>query len=590
MPPVPKGLAGETAIHERPIPLPHPQQRWIRASSPNFTVISSADETRTREITEILESVAGALRRVHPRFDARFTDTTVFIFNRRRDSQPYFELLLNAPRTTAPGAFVVQSDGTSAIVIDSGRPLSTDRTVKHELMHNILAASGSRLPLWLEEGIAEYFSTTVVRDNSVTIGRPITSHYRAIRARGVLPIEDFLAARHGSPITAHASFYPQSWLLVEWMMRTNRRMFYAFVADVEQGMPAADSFRRHFGIEIGTISRSFRLLPARPSAASTVQAERKAVAVSTTAISPSDALYELGRFLGGMNHTRDDAEQYLRAALELDPKHARAVAGIGTLRAYEREFEEANIFFEDALRIAPADPIVQILFAEALLQNAIGPFAGAAEAGDGAGERFRRARELVIAARQTQSSPLAEAILGTTYLVEEDPGPGIDPLERAFAERPARLDFALNLYALYIRAGRNADAEALFESAFRRSKNPQAVFAARAIYVRERLREANRLVRDERVEDAAAVVQQLIDVTPDEAARADLRVQHGKLMQVVAVNREIVTYNEAVQAYNTRQFAIALEKLESLLTFVSDEEIRGKAERLRTTVRRRLGM
>lgn len=527
---------------------------------------------------------------MHPRFDARFTDTTVFIFNRRRDSQPYFELLLNQPRTNAPGAFVAQPDGTAAIVIDAARALATDRTIKHELMHNILATSGTRLPLWLEEGIAEYFSTTVVRDNSVTIGRPIMSHYRSIRARGVLPTEDFLAARQGSAIASHPSFYPQCWLLVEWMMRTNRKAFYAYVSDLEQGMPPAESFRRHFGLEIGTVARTFRLLTARPSAANTVQADRKPVAVSTTQISSADALYELGRFLGGMNHTRNDAEQYLRAALELDAKHARSIAGIGALRAYERDHAGASDFFEEALAMAPNDPIVQTLYAEALLQNAIGPSAGVSELDAGATDRFRRARELVIAARQTQPSPLADAILGTTYLVEDDPSPGIEHLERARAERPARVDFALNLYALYLQAGRSGDAEALFDSVLKRSKSPQAAHSARAIYARERLAEANRLARAERVEDAAAIVQQLIETTEDETTKAKLREQHRKLTNVVAVNRDITAYNDAVSAYNAGKLEIALEKLDSLLTFVSDDEIRAKAAQLRTTVRRRLGM
>ncbi|HEU4520968.1 MAG TPA: DUF1570 domain-containing protein [Thermoanaerobaculia bacterium] len=590
VPPVPKGVAGETVIHERPIPLPHAEQQWIRAASPSFTLISSADETRTKQIAETLETVAGALRRVHPRFDARFTDTTVFVFNRRRDSQPYFELLLNQPRTTAPGAFVVQSNGTAAIVIDSGRPLATDRTVKHELMHNILAASGTRLPLWLEEGIAEYFSTTVVRGDSVIIGRPIISHYRLLRLRGVLPVEDILGARHGAAAASHPLFYPQCWALVEWMMRTKRQAFYSFVADVDEGANAAVAFRRHFGMEIGTVTRSFRMTASRPSASSNVQIERTPIPVATRSISASDALYELGRFLGGMINTRDDAERYLRAALALDPAHARSVAGIGTLRAYERKYDEAEPFFDDALELAPDDSVVRALYAEALLQNAIGPFAGAIDVGRDAVDRFRRARTLIESARALEPSPLADAILGTTYLVEDDVTAGIEPLERARAERPARLDFALNLYALYVRAGREADAGALFQSTFQRSKNTQAVFAARAVYVRERMRKANQLVAARRFEDAAAVIKELIDVTPDETAKADLRLEYDKLMKVATVNREIETYNEAVNAYNGRELHAALERLDHLLTVATDDEIRGKAERLRTTVRRRLGM
>ncbi|HUP44754.1 MAG TPA: DUF1570 domain-containing protein [Thermoanaerobaculia bacterium] len=581
---------GETAVHDRPIPLPHPDQRWIRATSPNFTVISSADETRTRQLLDTLETVAGALGRVHPRFDARFTDTTVFVFNRRRDSQPYFELLLNQPRTSVPGAFVIQPDGAAAMVIDAAREMSTDRTIKHELMHNILAASGTRLPLWLEEGIAEYFSTTSVRGDAVIIGRPILPHYRLLRARGILPMADLLSARPGSPLASHVLFYPQSWALVEWMMRTNRRAFYAFVSDVEAGADAAETFRRHFSMDITTVARSFRLFSARPSASRATPIERKPVAIATSVLSSADALSELGQFLGRMNTTRDDAERYLRAALVLDPHHPRAIAAIGTLRAYDRRYAEAEPFFDEALLLAPEDPVILTAYAEALMRNSLGPFAGSVDLGGDAPDRFRRARGLVEASPAGERTPLAEAILGTSYLVEHDPVAGIAPLERARALRPARTDFALNLYALYLRAERDEMARQLFESAFEQATNAQTVLAARSVYVREHIARANRLAALTCYDDAIDVIKHLIDVTPDPTAKADLARDLAGLRRTADVNRQITTYNDAVAAYNRKQLQTALQQLDFLLTFATDDKIRGRAQQLRTTIRGRLGM
>lgn len=588
VPPVPRAIAGSARLGDNAIPLPDPAQKWIRAVSPNFTVISSAPAARTREISELLETVAGALRRVHPRFDARFTDTTVFVFSRRRDSQPYFELLLNQKRTGASGAFVTGPDGMSAMIVDATRTLVTDRTVKHELMHNILSASGTRLPLWLEEGIAEYFSTTEIRGNRVIVGRPILQHQTHLRIRGVLPMETVMAAKSGDPITAHVLFYPQVWAMVDWMMRASRGEFYAFVSDVEGGMDAAAAFRSRFALDPAAVARALRTVMLRPSASSALQIDRKPVEVSVEEIRRADALCELAGFLGRMNRSRDDAEKHLRAALDLDGHHARATAGLGTLRAFDRRFADAESHFEEALKLDGDDPAVKLAYASALLRNAIGPFAGTVDLDDGAAARFRRARQLAIAALEKEPSALAEAIAGTSYLVDEDVAAGIAHLERAHTARPGRIDYALNLYALYLRAHRDDLADALFAASFERSRNPQAVFAARTIYVRESFIRANRLIRQERLADAAAIVQRVADATPDEAARRELLQQAERLRSVAESNRDITEYNKAVAAYNERRHAEALRILETLVATATDGEVRGRAERLRVAVRKRL--
>ncbi|HET7704525.1 MAG TPA: DUF1570 domain-containing protein, partial [Thermoanaerobaculia bacterium] len=248
------------------IALPQPGQKWIRAESGNFTIVSSAGERETREVAASLEQLAGALRRVHPRFEAKAAETKIFLFARRRDSQPYFDLLLSRQRAHLSGAYVVHGNRTGTMFIDSEHSFWRDRTVFHELMHNILSASGSRLPLWLEEGIAEYFSSAEIRGAALTVGKPLPEHQRLLRKHDVLPIEKILAAETGSPIASHALFYPQSWAIVDLLMRTNREAFYSFVTDIEAGASAETSLRAHYGMEPRIIEAQLRYPLPRPSA------------------------------------------------------------------------------------------------------------------------------------------------------------------------------------------------------------------------------------------------------------------------------------------------------------------------------------
>src|SRR5215471_16750637 len=83
VPPVLKGVQPEgRGRHARgPIPFPDAKEEWIRV--------------RTPHMARNLETLATALNQVQPRLRLADVSTRVFLFTRRRESQPYFDLLLN---------------------------------------------------------------------------------------------------------------------------------------------------------------------------------------------------------------------------------------------------------------------------------------------------------------------------------------------------------------------------------------------------------------------------------------------------------------------------------------------------------------
>src|ERR1700716_273527 len=98
VPPVLKGIKGEGVGRrtEKPIPFPPADEQWLLGRSKHFTLISSANEKRTREIAGDLETLAAALEQLTPKFSTTSpAPTRVFLFSRRREVQPYFDLLLN---------------------------------------------------------------------------------------------------------------------------------------------------------------------------------------------------------------------------------------------------------------------------------------------------------------------------------------------------------------------------------------------------------------------------------------------------------------------------------------------------------------
>src|SRR5207302_970778 len=152
-----KGIKGEGVARraEKPIPFPAADEPWLLARSKHFTLISSANEKRTREIAEDLETLAAALAQLTPKFStAQPAPTRVFLFTRHREVQPYFDMLLNRPNANVTGVFVSHKQGASMVIQTGSGP--RDTTPYHELVHNLIDNAGSHPPLWLEEGVAEY--------------------------------------------------------------------------------------------------------------------------------------------------------------------------------------------------------------------------------------------------------------------------------------------------------------------------------------------------------------------------------------------------------------------------------------------------
>src|SRR4029077_3459973 len=168
-------------------------------------------------------------------------------------------------------------------------------------------------------------------------------------------------------------------------------------------------------------------------------------------------------------------------------------------------------------------------YAEALLRNQIGVFAEAEETTVDDAPRFRKARALAEKALEVSGgqapSPVlvgrALAVIGTSDLVESDLTPGIAALEKARTLLPGRMDLALHLFAMYRRVGDRAKADPLF-ALLDNARSPQVAYAARAIMMRVEMARVNTLAKEQKLDEAAAVLRGLAAETSDSDASADL--------------------------------------------------------------------
>ncbi len=572
VPPVPKGIVreGKTRSAKRLIPFPAENEPWIRVRTPRFELISSANEERTRAIASDLETLAAALQATSARFQSASAPTKIFVFADRRESQPYFDLLVHE-KTKLSGLYV-RHGGGGTMFIDAARR-GFERTAMHELVHDLLRQSQVTPPLWVEEGLAEYFANAEIRGSTALAGRRIDAHVALLAKKPARTVEEMFAVRAESAEATSPSFYAQSWAAVDWLMSLDPKAFYAFVHDLEEGVEPLVALKARFDKTREDLVDALQA-PRRFNAQVKLDIPPVDVKIAVAAVDRADLLFELGRFLTYVAGAETEAERHFAEALRVQPRHAPTLARLGR--------------FEEALAAAPNDPEIHLGYAETLLGSALGDFAGIFEPEEGDLARFRQARKSAERAMELGGDEgRARAAIGVSMIVEDDPLPAIRQLERARELSPSRMDVALNLYALYLEAGDQAKADALFEAAFANAREKQIVFAARNIRVQAETNRANELTKEGRLEEAAVVVRGLAGSITDPAGRRELEQQAAQLESIATVNRHIALYNDAVAAANVGKNREARKILDELLKVATDEQVVRDAQRLRRKVAER---
>jgi len=104
------------------------------------------------------------------------------------------------------------------------------RTVRHEGFHQYLDRLVGDAPIWLNEGLAEYYEGSRLVKGSWSDGEVQIGHVELLREKGFLPLREFVRIRPSAfyePKAVHAA-YAQSWALVHFLLNSgaeNREVF-----------------------------------------------------------------------------------------------------------------------------------------------------------------------------------------------------------------------------------------------------------------------------------------------------------------------------------------------------------------------------
>jgi len=461
-------LTSMGAIQAATIPkLPKAKDRWIEVRTANFTIYSNASERITRlagnnleQLRAILRSLFGGMTFTSP------VPTYIFVFDRPKTFSPY-GLFYEGREKELGGYFSPGRFANHVAIVANRYGKDVSSIIQHEYVHHLLSTNQVELPLWMNEGLAEFYSTFELRGEVARIGYPIGNHLLWLQQHSIIPLAEFLAIDHDSPDYNEGNrrgvFYAQSWALTHMLVMGprkdgNRATVYADL--LHQGIDPDEAFRQALGGSLKEIEKELNhYVRSRRFSYTEIPVEEMATGASTVSEVPyPEVLTRLGNLLIALGPDRAPfAKEHFDAALAIDPNYGQAVAGLGRLDEVAGRVDDALSRYELAAKLAPDDYMVNFLLGRALFER----HSTTTPTEDTESLTRRTRTALRRAAVQRPSFAEAWAFLGTTYTWDLEPDDiGIQAMETAYRLLPKRGDLGHNLALLYVRRDRIDEARA----------------------------------------------------------------------------------------------------------------------------------
>jgi len=227
---------------------------WTRLDSSHFTIISAVPEKETRAWAVEFEQFRTGIGRFIHTNETALRPVTVVLFRSQDDMRPYKPLEKGRP-AEVNGMFLRSQMGNYIEVGADEEDEQTRQLVFHEEVHWLTNVSDTPLPLWLDEGLAEVFSTFSIDDSYYTYGKPLPWHVQLLSREKMIPLKQLLKIRHGSLLYNEGErtsiFYAESWAFVHYLLFSGHweeRTKYNELVRALRGDPDPDAlFRRVFG-------------------------------------------------------------------------------------------------------------------------------------------------------------------------------------------------------------------------------------------------------------------------------------------------------------------------------------------------------
>jgi tetratricopeptide (TPR) repeat protein len=348
-------------------------------------------------------------------------------------------------------------------------------TVYHEYTHYMMRNASEWIPLWLNEGLAEFCQNTDIQEKEVLLGQASQDDILYLRQNRLLPLATLLKVDQTSPYYHEEQkgsvFYAESWALTHYIEVTDRQKGTNRIADyanllIKKEDPVVAA-QQAFG-DLNQLQKSLNSYIAQGQFMMFKMNTVVAVDESTfqsRAIPTSDADAIRADVLV-YNDRLKDAQVLIDSTLRDDPKNALAHETMGYLKVREGDQQAARKWYGEAVKLDSQSYLAHYYYATMSMETP-----------------------------ETAQDPEIESSLRTCIKLNPGFAPAYDALAMHYSTDPAKtseahmlniqaillepdnLNYRLNAAAVFMRAQRYDDAIHVLQAAIHVAKTPEQVAA-----------------------------------------------------------------------------------------------------------------
>ncbi|MGA8089686.1 MAG: DUF1570 domain-containing protein [Terracidiphilus sp.] len=349
--------------------------QWTEVSSSHFQVVTNAGEKQARHILDQFERMRWVFQTLFPKLNVD-PPTPIEVYaakNGKTFQSVEPQAYLAKGQLSLAGYFLTAQDKNYILVRLDAEQEHAYATVYHEYTHLQFRSVGSWMPLWLNEGLAEFFQNTDIHEKDVILGQANVNELMFLRQETLIPLPVLFKVDASSPYYHEEQkgsiFYAEAWALTHMLMITDRenkterlQTYLNLMAHHEDSVVAAekafgDLKRLQAGLENYIHASQYKQFIMQSAAAKIDEAS-----FTVKPLSQVDADADRAEILAQVQREKESRE-IIDAILKTDPNNVRAMETMGGIELHSGNTQAARKWYDEAVKLDSKSYLANYYFA-----------------------------------------------------------------------------------------------------------------------------------------------------------------------------------------------------------------------------------